>query len=539
MNAFALSSAVVLATCLWAFRGWVLHCLDLLLARLRGTSDGYKTNMYLLGKYAPVRSEETCSSLKIDGVMPAAMHGIYSRNGPNPQLNPVGGYHWFDGDGMTHTVRITSSGAQYNNRYTRTTRLNQERAAGWPLFSKTGDAMGAGYLVQMSLQWLKRKTGVINVSDGDGTGNTSLVYHARRLYALHEGDLPYALRVMCSGVIETLGRHTNSNGLQNRATAHPKIDHRTGEMLSFGYSLDKEPYLTVTTVDPKGAFVREVSVTIRRPVMMHDCAITEDYFIILDMPLFFEPERIMKNGTLPFVFDKQAGSRIGLLPRRAIDESDIKWFSFPSQMIFHTANAWQETSTKIKLVACCFEEFDLGLGAEKKRTDENVPRVHVMTLDLATGTATRRCLSSVPGDFPTINNRLVGYRSRYMYIAHLAKWQQGEPIGAFGGITKLDMWAADKESAVVGQLEFPADFVGGEPFFVPSSQAASQSTDDEDAGYLTTFITNDSGESRLVVYDARTMESAPVATVHIPCRVPVGFHGIHLNEEQLSLQRSS
>jgi carotenoid cleavage dioxygenase-like enzyme len=52
-------------------------------------------------------------------------------------------------------------------------------------------------------------------------------------------------------------------------------------------------------------------------------------------------QRIMKNGTLPFFFDKQAGSRIGLLPRQAIDESDIKWFSFPSQMIFHTANAWQ------------------------------------------------------------------------------------------------------------------------------------------------------------------------------------------------------
>jgi carotenoid cleavage dioxygenase-like enzyme len=65
------------------------------------------------------------------------------------------------------------------------------------------------------------------------------------------------------------------SGVGAQATAHPKIDHRTGEMLSFGYSLDKEPYLTVTTVDPKGAFVREVSVTIRRPVMMHDCAITE------------------------------------------------------------------------------------------------------------------------------------------------------------------------------------------------------------------------------------------------------------------------
>jgi hypothetical protein len=123
---------------------------------------------------------------------------------------------------------------------------------------------------------------MVRLQDGDGTGNTSLVYHARRLYALHEGDLPYAillnriyvylwhletrkhscgyhvvvptlwsilrylawicindgniaacryaLRVMCSGVIETLGRHTNSNGLQNRVnwqlqTSRPVCDH--------------------------------------------------------------------------------------------------------------------------------------------------------------------------------------------------------------------------------------------------------------------------------------------------------------------------
>lgn len=60
---------------------------------------------------------------------------------------------------------------------------------------------------------------------------------------------------------------------------------------------------------------------------------------------------------------------------------------------------------------------------------------------------------------------------------------------------------------------------------------------EEDAGFLTTFVTSASGESRLMVYDAKTMDSAAVATVHIPCRVPLGFHGIHLTEEQLSMQR--
>lgn len=33
--------------------------------------------------------------------------------------------------------------------------------------------------------------------DGGGTGNTALAYHAGRLLALHEGDLPYQLTVLC------------------------------------------------------------------------------------------------------------------------------------------------------------------------------------------------------------------------------------------------------------------------------------------------------------------------------------------------------
>lgn len=31
------------------------------------------------------------------------------------------------------------------------------------------------------------------VQDGFGTANTALIYHANKLLALHEGDLPYAV----------------------------------------------------------------------------------------------------------------------------------------------------------------------------------------------------------------------------------------------------------------------------------------------------------------------------------------------------------
>lgn len=36
---------------------------------------------------------------------------------------------------------------------------------------------------------------------GGGAANTALVYHANKILALEEGDLPYQLRMLCSGCV--------------------------------------------------------------------------------------------------------------------------------------------------------------------------------------------------------------------------------------------------------------------------------------------------------------------------------------------------
>ena len=48
------------------------------------------------------------------------------------------------------------------------------------------------------LQQAKIALGVVDKRPGTGTANTALVYHARRLMSLHEGDLPYAVRPAAS-----------------------------------------------------------------------------------------------------------------------------------------------------------------------------------------------------------------------------------------------------------------------------------------------------------------------------------------------------
>lgn len=516
----------------WWTRLRIMHTLDVLLSWVRGMPKKRDANLYLKGLYAPIDVEQCHTQLKVEGSMPKSMNGAYVRVGPNPLLRPIGDYHWFDGDGMTHTVRIKDGKCSYANNYVETSRLKQERAAGFPLFEKIGDCQGPGYLVQMGLQQVKKVLGVLDDSQGKGRGNTALVFHAKQLLTLEEGDMPYALRVLCNGVVDTIGRTDFNGKLKHVFTAHPKKDPVTGELFGFGYSVDKAPHCTYTALDADGNIVRDFPVHIPRGIMMHDCACTEDNFIFLDLPLRFAPDRIVKNGELPFFFDKSINSRFGVMPRMAEDESAIKWFELPPMTIFHTANAWQEGPDIVKLAACCFDEFELDIGSAHFKTPGHMPRLHLLTFNLKTGEASKQRLAHVVGDFPQINGEYLGRKTRYAYLATMP---EDGLAPNFSGVTKVDL-QAPASSPVAGQITYLSDWEGGEAFFVPAD-AENGRQPDEDEGYLVNFIMHkETGESKLAVFDAKTMSSQPVATVAIPQRVPAGFHGLHVKERDLALQ---
>jgi carotenoid cleavage dioxygenase-like enzyme len=62
---------------------------------------------YLLGNFAPVHDELDLRDLEVIDELPPALRGVFVRVGPNPQHPPRGRYHWFDGDGMVHSVSFT------------------------------------------------------------------------------------------------------------------------------------------------------------------------------------------------------------------------------------------------------------------------------------------------------------------------------------------------------------------------------------------------------------------------------------------------
>ncbi|KAF3684919.1 putative serine/threonine protein phosphatase 2A 57 kDa regulatory subunit B' iota isoform-like [Capsicum annuum] len=97
------------------------------------------------------------------------------------------------------------------------------------------------------------------------------------------------VKVLEDGDLQTLGMLDYDKRLQHSFTAHPKVDPVTREMFTFGYS-HTPPYATYKVISKDGVMQDLVPIIISTPIMMHDFAITENYAIMMDLPLYFRPK---------------------------------------------------------------------------------------------------------------------------------------------------------------------------------------------------------------------------------------------------------
>lgn len=492
---------------------------------------------YLSGNFAPVLEETPpCKDLPVKGHLPACLDGEFVRVGPNAKFEPVAGYHWFDGDGMVHGIRIKDGKATYVSHYVRTSKLRQEEYFGGAKFMKVGDMKGFFGLVTVYLQILRAKLKVLDMSYGNGTANTALVYHHGKLLALQEADKPYVLKVLEDGDLQTLGMLDYDKRLKHSFTAHPKVDPFTGEMFTFGYS-HEPPYITYRVISKEGEMQDPVPITIPDPIMMHDFAITENYAVFMDLPLYFKPKEMVKNNQLIFTFDGTKNARFGVLPRYDKNESAIKWFELPNCFIFHNANAWEE-GDEIVLITCRLQHPDLDMvsGAVKGKLENFTNELYEMRFNMKNGQASQKQLSVSAVDFPRVNESYMGRKQRYVYGTIL------DSIAKVTGIIKFDLHAEPEDGKtklevggnIQGLFDLGPGRFGSEAVFVPREPGI---TAEEDDGYLIFFVHDEStGKSAVNVIDAKTMSADPVAVVELPKRVPYGFHAFFVTEEQLKEQ---
>lgn len=456
---------------------------------------------YLEGPYAPVQEEIVARDLVASyGEIPKDLAGTFVRNGANPKLPPKGRYHWFDGDGMVHGISLAEGKATYRNRFVRTKGLLAEIEAGHPLWT--------GILEP------------IDLSNPGGpfknTANTDLVYHAGKLLALWwQSGVPYQLRLED---LETCGRELfgpPEKPHRPGISAHPKVDPRTGEMMFMTFGIFP-PYLSYGEIDASGNLSHFTPITsVPGPRYQHDIAITARHTILMDLPMYPDPE-MLKVGKSRVKFFRDQRSRFGLIPRKGTD-ADIRWFEAEPCYVYHTINAWEE-GDEVIMVGCRIADPLMGdpTNPERAFTVPSIglqrlePYLHEWRFDLKTGKTAERQLSDVMVEFPRMDNRVLGEKSRFSFNPKVAC----EPTVVFEGLVKHD-FATNSE--VVHR--YPAGWSAGEAVVCPRVGGAG-----EDDAYVVSFaIEHASGKSELWIWSARDF-GEPIAKVPIPQRVPAGYH---------------
>ncbi|KAA8519447.1 hypothetical protein F0562_013678 [Nyssa sinensis] len=474
----------------------------------------------LTGNFAPVNEMPPTECLTVEGELPASLSGAYIRNGPNPQYQPIGPHHLFEGDGMLHSIRLSAGRATFCSRYVKTYKYSLEHNAGVPVIPNYFSGFyGIIDLVRGAIITpAKAISGHISLAKGFGLANTSLAFFFDRLFALVETDLPYAMRLTKEGDIETIGRHDFGDKIFANMTAHPKTDTDTGDVFAFR-CFPVFPHLIFFRFDDKGSKQQDVPIfSMKSPTYVHDFAITKRYAIFPDTQLEMDPMKMVICNGMPARSRLAKMPRIGIIPRYATSDSEMRWFEVPGFNAFHITNAWEDEHDCIIIIApnvLFIENFF-----------NNMDKLHFsvekLRIDMKTGMVSRTVLSNRNLELGSINPAYAGKQNRFVYMSI------GERVPKMSGVVKIDL---ELECEVSCRAYGPGCF-GGEAFFV--SKDGNDPNCDEDDGYVVSYVHNEiTNESQFVVMDAKSPTLDIVAVVKLPGRVPYGFHGLFLNEKDL------
>ncbi|MET9292188.1 carotenoid oxygenase family protein [Streptomyces sp. NPDC003077] len=431
---------------------------------------------HLAGNFAPVMDELTTHELPVTGAVPPELNGWYLRNGPNPR--DAASKHWFFGDGMVHGVRLEGGRAiSYRNRWVRT-----------PTFTD-----GARVVDEHG-----------NVNLATGAANTHIVRHAGRTLALVESSFPFEVDCRPGHELETIGPHDFGGRLTTAMTAHPKTCPTTGELHFFGYGGLTPPHLTYHRADAAGELVISRPIDVPGHTMMHDFHLTARHVVFMDLPVVFDRDL----PGMPYGWDPDYGARLGVL-RRDDPYGEVRWLTIDPCYVFHSLNAHDEGEHRIVLYVARYPDFGGGEPSVLWR----------WTLDLTTGTVREEQLDDQFCEFPRVDDRLAGQAARYGHATRSELPGSGPMAGA---LIRCDLFTGASARHEFGPGRSP-----GEAAFAPADDRPGG------PGWLITYVYDAATDkSDLVILDAEDIAAAPVATVHLPRRVPFGFHGNWIPDPQ-------
>jgi all-trans-8'-apo-beta-carotenal 15,15'-oxygenase len=448
----------------------------------------------------------TIEPADIIGTIPKEIKGIFFRNGP--ARNELGGKpfgHWFDGDGGVSSFRIEDGRVHYRCRFVQTPKFINEGEAQRVLYRSFGHNAPGGFFKNLHLP--------------ANCANTSIVHHGGKLLTLFEGGHPWRLDL---DTLETIGDEDFDGALRSSDTysAHGKVHPETGDYINFGMSTGMGlPKLNLFRVAPSGKMIKRSSIRIDRPAFCHDNAMTENYLVVMLMPVNFKSplKVILARDTIAnnMEYQPELGMKVYVVALE--DFTVVKTLEVDPFTFAHCSNAWEEGDELVVDVAELSEEQGEQARAQQKdifnQPYSPTGSMRRYRFNLKTGATRDEDLPcELPCEFPQWDWRYTGRQSRFIYTAGIC---QNETPGFYNALQRIDLSSGD-----VKVFDCGAGRYASEGIFVPRTPDAP-----EGEGYLLTAVYDAATElSELVILDAETL-SEPIARVPLKNHIPHGFHG--------------
>jgi carotenoid cleavage dioxygenase-like enzyme len=250
----------------------------------------------------------------------------------------------------------------------------------------------------------------------------------------------------------------------------------------------------------------EVIAEIDRGYMIHDFLIPEDYLVLVICPAAFDLS-LAARGASPLAWEADRGVKIAVIPRRG-QAGKVRWVTAGAFWCWHYANTWED---KGEIVAVFPWWSHLALGA----AGGPPPTGHLARarIDPAAGRLSLETLDERTTEFPRIDDRRQGQKTRYAMVSHCVS--PALKGGSFDELLRFDLARGTTESH-----RFPGQAIG-EAVFAPKAGRT-----EEEAGYVLTFATDlATMDLSFVILDAENFSGEPAAVVKLPRRIPLGLHG--------------
>ncbi|PSN60462.1 carotenoid oxygenase [Corynespora cassiicola Philippines] len=467
----------------------------------------------------PTRFDAEVASCVIHGQVPPQLDGTFYRVAPDPMFaNRTGKDTWVNGDGTVHAWRFSNGVVDFKQKYVRTPRFVHERVARQSLYGAYRNPLSNDDRVKDGIQ---------------SSGNTHVNYWKGLLLANKEDSPPIALD---PDTLETLGIYDFEGQIRpsKTLTAHPKVDFKTGETMTFGMEASGlgSDDLAYFRFDKHGKKLDECWIKTPGVSWTHDMIATDNWVVFHMSNFELDMDYMKKENGEHFRLNRFRPNRYIVLPRRNPKPQDVRVFdSLKNHFWGHFANGFEEDDGCIYLDAymgdgdalAAFSSMhpELETGNGKQPINGKLVRFKINPYATFAELEYPKVLSDVHGEMPRCDDRFATRKHRHVYGSRVSStgFNGVMHVDTFTGITQV--WEAGNGVLV------------GETCFVPRSPNAA-----EGDGYLL-VCTRDPNlrQAHLTILDASNVVAGPVAVIDLPFQLQEGVHGNWVNASDMPVRK--